>query len=68
MPINFLDTNVILRLLLKDVPEQYQKAFDIFNQAIDRELKIIANDLVFFEVYWVLKSKTYSYDKSRGIS
>lgn len=48
-----LDTNLILRFLLKDDPKQFDKAQLIF-QNIDENLYL--SDLVVAEVIWVLTS------------
>jgi len=50
-----LDTNVILRFLLNDVPELYGKAERIFLQVEEGKLEVLLSDLVLSECVWVLE-------------
>lgn len=52
----FIDTNLFLRLLLQDVPKQVKEASSIFKKASMGKIKVFTNTVVFFEIYWVLKS------------
>lgn len=60
----FIDTNYVLRLLLKDTADQYEISYQLFKKAALGEIEIYTSTVTFFEVYWVLKSN-YEYDKSR---
>ena len=57
-----LDTNVILRFLVGDQPEQQQQASVWFEKAEQGELKLVVKSLVVAEVCFVLES---FYKKSR---
>lgn len=52
----FIDTNFFLRFLLHDVPEQYQEAHQLFQQAAKGEVELLSSTVVFFEVSWVLEN------------
>lgn len=52
----FIDTNYLLRFLLKDVETQYQQARDLFLKAAREEVKLITSIVTFFEIVWVLES------------
>lgn len=58
----FVDTNYFLRFLLKDIETQYTEAKDLFLMAGKGDVKLISSTVVFFEVFWVLRS-TYGKDK-----
>ncbi|MBI2196065.1 PIN domain-containing protein [Candidatus Daviesbacteria bacterium] len=58
----FVDTNYFLRFLLKDIGSQYQEAKNLFLLAGKGEEELISSTVVFFEVFWVLRS-TYGKDK-----
>lgn len=57
-----LDTNIILRLLLADAPEQLAAIEKILS---DPSQKFAVADMVFAEVVWVLQGPMYGYDRSR---
>ena len=64
MTVTFLDTNVILRHLLQDDPEQSPKA-TVFLIRIERgELKVRASELVIFETVFTLQRR-YQQPKAR---
>ncbi len=63
----FVDTNYFLRLLLKDVDEQHQKAKKLFEQAAKGKKQVFTSIIVFFEIYWVLSS-FYEQNKEEVIS
>jgi len=63
----FVDTNYILRLLLKDNETQHDEAKALFNKAIREEVVLQTSVLVFFELNWVLSS-FYEYNKDMVIS
>ena len=58
----FVDTNYFLRFLLRDIESQYKEAKNIFLQAGRGEEDLFSSIVVFFEVFWVLRS-TYKKDK-----
>ena len=59
----FIDTNYLLRFLLKDIDSQYLEAKKLLLQAARGEKKVITSTIVFFELFWVLKSY-YKKDKT----
>lgn len=59
----FVDTNYFLRLLLKDVKNQHQKAKKLFEGGAKGDEKLFTSTIVFFEIYWVLSS---FYEKSKN--
>ncbi len=50
----FVDTNYILRYLLKDNLEQYNLVSKFFIECVTSNIKLVSNNVVLFEVYWVL--------------
>ena len=62
MKVYFVDTNYILRLLLRDNESQFQTVFQLFEQAVDGKVLLISSVIVFFELYLVLSS-VYKKDK-----
>lgn len=52
----FVDTNVIVRLYLGDIPQQYERAKKMFSQAAAKRLNLVTNPMVIFEAVFVLKS------------
>lgn len=52
----FIDTNYFLRFLLKDNEKQFKKILFIFKLAIDKKINLYTSVIVFFELYWVLRS------------
>ena len=52
----FIDTNYFLRFLLNDIETEYKTAKQVFREAAERNIKLCTSVLVFFELYWVLKS------------
>lgn len=52
----FVDTNYFLRYLLADDQRQYQIAKQLFLDGSRGKAKLISSTIVFFEIYWVLKS------------
>ncbi len=60
----FADANIFLRYFLADIPSQFQKAKEFFQQAKDREIVIILCPLVIFEIYFVLKTG-YEFSKEQ---
>ena len=54
-----VDTNVLLRYLLNDDPEQLPRAATLFGG----EKKILVTDVVLVETIWTLKGKKYKQDR-----
>src|SRR3990167_1086604 len=52
----FVDTNYFLRFLLKDNSEQYSIAKNLFLSGAKGKTELFTSLIVFFEIYWVLKS------------
>ena len=59
-----LDTNVLLRFLLKDDELQGERASKAIRQAVARNEPVFVGVIVLCEVVWVLTSR-YGYRKSR---
>lgn|SRR3989338_8421887 len=58
-----VDTNVILRLLLADIKDQYEKAKALFRQVEMGKKKIFISVLVVNELIWIMENY---YEKTRG--
>jgi len=54
----FLDTNIILRYLLRDDEVKAQRCLELLEKAERREIKLRTTDLVIAEAVWVLESPT----------
>jgi predicted nucleic-acid-binding protein len=52
----FVDTNVFLRFLVNDVPEQADACEAIFRNAVAGEEALYTTDMVIAEIVWVLES------------
>lgn len=52
----FVDTNYFLRYLLADDKRQYQIAKQLFLDGSRGKIKLVSSTIVFFEIYWALKS------------
>lgn len=59
----FIDTNYFFRFLFKDIDKQYLEAEALFLSASEGKASLITSTIVFFELYWVLKSH---YEKSKS--
>lgn len=57
-----LDTNAILRFILKDVKPQYLKIFDLIKKAKTKKVKVVIPEIIVFETIFTLKSY-YEYTK-----
>ena len=55
MPFPFLDTNIFLRHLLQDVPDQSVRATALLQRIEDGELKVRTADTVIFETVFTLQ-------------
>jgi predicted nucleic-acid-binding protein len=58
-----LDTNVLVRLLVRDHEEQYQRVLDLLLRDGERPASFYVNHVVLVETAWVLRS---DYRLSRG--
>ncbi len=56
-----LDTNITLRLLLRDVPEQLSRVVALIDSSKSGSLGIA--DAVFFECVWILSGKHYNFER-----
>jgi predicted nucleic-acid-binding protein len=56
MPTKYLDTNFILRLILKDNLEQFQVVENLLKLANQNTCKLFVSLVVVFETEWVLRS------------
>lgn len=52
----FIDTNLLLRFLLDDLPEQSDAVDRLLNLAATGQIKLVTSALVIAEVVWVLAS------------
>lgn len=52
----FIDTNILLRYLLDDIPEQADAVESLLLQAAQGELTLRTNALVFTEIVWTCES------------
>ena len=52
----FIDANYFLRFLLKDIKQQYLSVKKLMLNAAQGEVKLFTSTIVFFEIYWVLRS------------
>ena len=53
----FLDTNIILRYLLRDDPTKAERCFALFQQLKRKEISLITSEAVIAEVVYVLVSR-----------
>jgi predicted nucleic acid-binding protein len=63
----FVDTNYFLRYLLNDISEQHTEAKNLFVAGSEGKIELITSLIVFFEIFWVLRS-FYEVDKPQLIS
>jgi len=56
-----LDTNITLRLLLRDVPEQLDKVLNLIDSSKANSLML--EDAVLFECVWIMSGKMYRFDR-----
>ena len=50
----FIDTNIFLRFLIKDIPSQFEESRELFLSAAREETILITSTIVIFELEWVL--------------
>lgn len=58
----FADTNLFLRYLMNDDPQQADAVEKVLRKAASGEFKLIANPLIMAEIVWVLE-KAYELDR-----
>jgi len=58
----FIDTNIFLRVIVKEDDVSYQECFDILHLAKTNRIQIVTSTVVLAEVLWTLKSY-YKIDK-----
>lgn len=63
----FVDTNYLIRFFLADVNSQHKKAVELFEDGAMEEVILFTSTIVFFEVYWVMKT-FYKKDKQELIA
>lgn len=56
-----LDTNITLRLLLRDVPEQLDKVLTLIDTSKRNSLTL--EDAVLFECAWIMSGKMYKFER-----
>jgi predicted nucleic acid-binding protein len=61
----FLDTNVILRYLLRDDEAKYQSCRGLLKSVEEGEEELVTTDLVVAELVWVMSSKPYELSRAR---
>jgi predicted nucleic-acid-binding protein len=57
-----IDTNVLLRLALNDVPGQFEQVIDLIDAARTNEIQVA--DAAFFELVWVLSGPSYGLSRA----
>jgi len=60
----FVDTNLFLRYLTNDLPEQAAHLENLIERSNRGELRLVANSMVFAEIVWTLQS-FYQYPKDK---
>lgn len=56
-----IDTNVVLRLLLRDIQGQLNKVNALIDESNQKGL--VVKDAVFFECVWILSGKMYGFER-----
>lgn len=62
-----LDTNVILRLILRDSQKQYEDILELFNHAEVGKIELVCPSISLFETSFVLLGKYYNTPKEEFI-
>lgn len=52
----YVDANYFIRLILKDIPEQYDQVYKLITSGAQGKTRLLTSTIAFFEVYWVLSS------------
>lgn len=61
-----IDTKVLIRLLVHDDPDQFEKARKLIKREVTASRRVLINRLVLMETEWVLRSR-YSVPKGKII-
>lgn len=61
-----LDTNVLVRFLVEDDPEQTERARSLLRRVVDADGRCYVSEVVVCEVVWVLQS-TYRFPKTQVV-
>lgn len=61
-----IDTNLVLRLLLNDIPSQSRQAIKIFKQAENGTITIVFSVMVVNELVWILE-KFYNLNRRKFV-
>ncbi|MBI2431018.1 MAG: PIN domain-containing protein [Candidatus Levybacteria bacterium] len=56
MKVYYVDTNVFLRFLLRDIPTQYTIAEKLFKKAKSGKVKLVLPQIIIFEIYFILNT------------
>ena len=59
-----LDTNILIRFLVRDHEEHYLKSVEIFRAIEEGEMEAMLMDFIMAEVIYVLK-RIYKYEKKK---
>ena len=62
-----VDTNVLVRYIVEDDPEQSPKAFAMIERLLDRDERLFVPQLVICELVWVL-SHAYRYERDAVVT
>ena len=60
----FVDSNLFLRYITNDIPEQAVLLENLIQKSFNGEINLVANSLVFAEIVWTLQS-FYKFSKSK---
>jgi predicted nucleic-acid-binding protein len=63
----FIDTNVILRFLLKDNDELFNQSLTLFEKAKNKQIKVVIIPEIFFELDYVLRG-VYALSKKEVVN
>lgn len=63
----FIDSNIFLRVLIKEDEKSFQECFRLLNLAQNKKITAYTSDLVLAEINWVLES-FYKFNKSQVVS
>jgi len=58
-PTYLLDTNIVLRFLLADDPDQTQQATELMSDAAEGRIRVEIKDFVLLELVWVLEGRCH---------
>lgn len=52
----FIDTNIFLRYLTKDLPAKYERCKELFRETLTGKISLITSEMVIAELIWTLLS------------